>query len=49
MLLLRLEDAVAEEKLAAIQNIIPYFLNGIKEKFAVDQNGRLRIRNLLTE
>jgi predicted nuclease of predicted toxin-antitoxin system len=46
VLLLRLEDAVAEEKLAAIQNIIPHFLDKIKDKFAVYQNGRLRIKDL---
>ena len=45
ILLLRLEDAVAEEKLAAIQNIIPRYLNELKDKFAVYQNGKLRIRN----
>ncbi|MBC7422635.1 MAG: hypothetical protein H7334_04175 [Ferruginibacter sp.] len=46
ILLLRLEDAVAEEKLAAIQNIIPRYLEEIKNRFAVYQNGKLRIRNL---
>jgi len=46
ILLLRLEDAVAEEKLAAIQNIIPQYVDEIKGKFAVYQNGKLRIRNL---
>ena len=45
ILLLRLEDAVAKEKLAAIQNIIPRYLNELKDKFAVYQNGKLRIRN----
>ena len=45
ILLLRLEDAVAEEKLAAIQNIIPQYVDEIKDKFAVYQNGKLRIRN----
>ncbi len=45
ILLLRLEDAVAEEKLAAIQNIIPQYIDEIKDKFAVYQNGKLRIRN----
>lgn len=44
ILLLRLEDAVAEEKLAVIQNIFPEHLSGIKNKFAVYQNGKLRIR-----
>lgn len=45
ILLLRLEDAVAEEKLAAIQNILPKYLDEIKGKFSVYQNGKLRIRN----
>jgi predicted nuclease of predicted toxin-antitoxin system len=44
VLLLRLEDAVAEEKLAVIQNIFPEYLLNIKNKFAVYQNGKLRIR-----
>lgn len=44
VLLLRLEDAVAEEKLAVIQNIFPEQLLAIKNKFAVYQNGKLRIR-----
>lgn len=44
VLLLRLEDAVAEEKLAVIQNIFPEHLLAIKNKFAVYQNGRLRTR-----
>ena len=44
VLLLRLEDAVAEEKLAVIQNIFPEQVLVIKNKFAVYQNGRLRIR-----
>ena len=44
VLLLRLEDAVAEEKLAVIQNIFPEYLLDIKNKFAVYQNGKLRIR-----
>jgi predicted nuclease of predicted toxin-antitoxin system len=47
VLLLRLEDAVAEEKLSVIQNI---FLNNyfkIKNKFSVYQNGKLRIRTNL--
>jgi predicted nuclease of predicted toxin-antitoxin system len=44
VLLLRLEDAVAEEKLAVIQNIFPEHLLAIKNKFAVYQNGKLRIR-----
>ena len=46
ILLLRLENAVAEEKLAVIQNIIPAHLSEIKNHFAVYQNGNLRIRNL---
>ena len=41
ILLLRLEDAVAEEKLSAIQNIFPNHLSQIKNNFCVYQNGRL--------
>jgi predicted nuclease of predicted toxin-antitoxin system len=44
VLLLRLEDAVAEEKLAVIQNIFPENLPVVKNNFAVYQNGKLRIR-----
>jgi predicted nuclease of predicted toxin-antitoxin system len=44
ILLLRLEDAVAEEKLAVIQNIFPEHISDIKNKFAVYQNGKLRIQ-----
>jgi predicted nuclease of predicted toxin-antitoxin system len=44
ILLLRLEDAVAEEKLAAIQNIIPKHLQKFKNNFSVYQNGKLRTR-----
>jgi predicted nuclease of predicted toxin-antitoxin system len=45
ILLLRLEDAVGEEKLAAIQNIFPRYSSQIKNNFCVYQNGTLRIRN----
>ena len=45
ILLLRLEDAVAEEKLSVIQNIFPAHLDEIKNNFCVYQNGKLRIRN----
>lgn len=45
ILLLRLEDAVAEEKLSAIQNIFPEYSFGIKNNFCVYQDGKLRIRN----
>lgn len=44
ILLLRLEDAVAEEKLACIQNIIPAHIDDLKNKFSVYQNGKLRTR-----
>ena len=44
ILLLRLEDAVAEEKLACIQNIIPSHVDDFKNKFSVYQNGKLRTR-----
>ncbi|MEP6927435.1 MAG: DUF5615 family PIN-like protein [Ginsengibacter sp.] len=47
ILLLRLEDAVAEEKLSAIQNIFPNHLFQLKNNFCVYQNGKLRIRNNL--
>ena len=45
ILLLRLEDAVAEEKLAVLQSLFPTHLYAIKNKFAVFQNGKLRIRD----
>ena len=41
ILLLRLGDAVAKEKLSAIQNIFPNHLSQIKNNFCVYQNGRL--------
>jgi hypothetical protein len=44
VLLLRLEDAVAEEKLSAIQNIVPGHLQKLKNHFSVYQNGILRTR-----
>lgn len=44
VLLLRLEDALAEEKLAAIQNIFPDHLQKLKNNFSVYQNGKLRTR-----
>lgn len=45
ILLLRLEDAVAEEKLSVIQNIFPAHFHQIINNFSVYQNGKLRIRN----
>lgn len=45
VLLLRLEDAVAEEKLAVIQSIFPDHVEEIIGNFAVFQNGRLRIKS----
>lgn len=42
--LLTLEDAVAEEKLSAIQIIFPNHLPQIKNNFCVYQNGRRTIR-----
>ena len=45
ILLLRLDDAVSEEKLAVIQNIFPIYLEDIYKCFAVFQNGKLRIRS----
>jgi predicted nuclease of predicted toxin-antitoxin system len=44
ILLLRLDDAVSEEKLAVIQNIIPEHLEHLKNNFSVYQNGKLRTR-----
>lgn len=44
ILLLRLEDAVAEEKLSVIQNIFQNSYSQIKNNFAVYQNGKLRTR-----
>jgi len=44
ILLLRLEDADSEEKLAVIQNIIPFHLEKLKHNFSVYQNGKLRAR-----
>lgn len=44
ILLLRLEDATSEEKLAVIQNIIPEHLKKLKNNFSVYQNGKLRTR-----
>lgn len=42
--LLRLDDAVAEEKLSVIQDIFPDYLSQIQNNFCVYQNGKLRIR-----
>ncbi|MGN6540124.1 MAG: DUF5615 family PIN-like protein [Ginsengibacter sp.] len=47
ILLLRLEDAVAEEKLSVIQNIFFNSYSRIKNNFSVYQNGKLRIRTNL--
>lgn len=44
ILLLRLEDALAEEKLSVIQNIFPNNYSQLKNNFSVYQNGKLRIR-----
>ncbi len=49
ILLLRLDDAVAEEKLSVIQNIFPAYLSQIQNNFCVYQNGKLRIRNYSNE
>src|SRR6185312_15272869 len=40
ILLLRLEDAVAEEKLSVIQNIFLHNYSRIKNNFSVYQNGK---------
>jgi predicted nuclease of predicted toxin-antitoxin system len=44
ILLLRLEDAVAQEKLAVIQSLFPSQTETVKKYFAVYQNGKLRVR-----
>lgn len=44
VLLLRLEDALGEEKAATMQFIIENFKDQIEGKFCVFKNGRLRIR-----
>lgn len=44
ILLLRLDDAVAREKLAVIQSLLPSHLNSIKNYFTVYHNGKLRTR-----
>jgi predicted nuclease of predicted toxin-antitoxin system len=44
ILLLRLDDAVANEKLAVVQSLFPSELENIKNHFTVYQNGKLRIR-----
>jgi predicted nuclease of predicted toxin-antitoxin system len=49
ILLLRLDDAMAEEKLSAIQNIFPNYFFQIQNNFCVYQNGKLRIRNNLND
>ncbi len=48
ILLLRLEDAVAEEKLSVIRNIFQNSYSQIKNNFSVYQNGKLRIRTNLS-
>jgi predicted nuclease of predicted toxin-antitoxin system len=45
VLLLRLDDAVAEEKLAVIQSLFPENAENIKSNFAVYQSGKLRVRD----
>ena len=44
ILLLRLEDATAQEKLAVIQQIIESFIDKLPNSFSVYQNGTLRTR-----
>jgi predicted nuclease of predicted toxin-antitoxin system len=44
ILLLRLDDAMSEEKLSALQNIFPEHLQNLKNHFSVYQNGKLRTR-----
>ena len=44
VLLLRLEDAMGEEKTAVMQFILDNFKDEIEGKFCVFKNGRLRIR-----
>ena len=44
ILLLRLEDATADEKLAVIQHIVENFISPLPNNFSVYQNGILRTR-----
>ena len=44
VLLLRLEDAMGEEKAVVMQFILENFKDEIEDKFCVFKNGRLRIR-----
>ncbi len=44
ILLLRLEDATAQEKLAVIQQIVESFIDKLPNHFSVYQNGSLRTR-----
>ena len=44
VLLLRLDDAVGDEKLSVLKTIIPQHLNELENNFCVYQNGKLRIR-----
>ncbi|MDQ2719334.1 MAG: DUF5615 family PIN-like protein [Bacteroidota bacterium] len=43
-IVIKIRSAVGEEKLAAIQNIIPGHLDKLKNNFSVYQNGKLRTR-----
>ncbi len=44
VLLLRLDDAVGDEKLSVLKTIIPQYLEELKNNFCVYQNGKLRIK-----
>ncbi|HSE83383.1 MAG TPA: DUF5615 family PIN-like protein [Thermodesulfobacteriota bacterium] len=44
VLLLRLEDAKADEKVRIVENILKKYSDRLLNKFCVYQNGRLRIR-----
>ena len=46
VLLLRMEDATAPEKLQIIKNILTNYSEQIKNCFCVFQNGRFRIRKI---
>jgi hypothetical protein len=45
VLLLRLEGAKSQEKVAAIEQIVTHFADQLVGKFSVFQDGRLRSRS----
>lgn len=48
VLLLRLEDAPSDEKVAVVQKIIAGYADKLPDHFCVYQNSRLRIRSAIT-